>query len=120
MMLAGLLRSFTGAMHLDGSSDALPAVAGLPDFGAAQDQDPQLRAADLLAPAGQPADAFDAALAACLRLDFTAVYLGIAAGQLAPLDFPDGLGRAGGTRWAVRPATVGGAPEREQDVDTWN
>ena len=120
MMLAGLLRSFTGAMHLDGSSDALPAVAGLPDFGAAQDQDPQLRPADLLAPAGQPADAFDAALAACLRLDFTAVYLGIAAGQLAPLDFPDGLGRVGGTRWAVRPATVGGAREREQDADTWN
>ncbi len=120
MMLAGLMRSFTGAMHLDGSSDALPAVAGLPDFGAAQDREPHRRPADVLAPAGQPADAFDAALAACLRLDFAAVYLGIAAGQLAPLDFPDGLGRAGGTRWAVRPATVGGARDREQDTDPWN
>jgi hypothetical protein len=70
--------------------------------------------------AGEPADAFDAALAACLRLDFAAVYLGIATGQLVPMDFPDGLGRSGGSRWAVRPATVGGTAERDQDVDTWN
>ncbi len=120
MMLAGLMRSFTGAMHLDGSADSLPVVAGLPDFGAAQEPDSRRGPAEIVAPTGQPADAFDAALAACLRLDFAAVYLGIAIGQLAPLDFPDGLGRAGGSNWAVRPATVGGAREREQGMDTWN
>ena len=119
LMLAGLLRSFTGAMHLDGSPDSLPVVAGLPDFGATPDGGSFPLVSDV-APAGQPADAFDAALAACLRLDFAAVYLGMATGQLVPLDFPDGLGRAGGTRWAVRPATVGGAREREQGTDTWN
>ncbi len=119
-MLAGLLRSFSGAMHLDGSPDSLPAIAGLPDFGAAQGQDWRQRTVEVVAPPGRPADAFDAALAACLRLDFAAVYLGIATGQLAPMDFPDGLGRSGGSRWAVRPAEVGGAREREQGTDTWS
>ena len=95
MMLAGLLRSFTGAMALDGSPDSLPVIAGLPDPGAMPDGASFPLSSDV-APAGQPADAFDAALAACLRLDFAAVYLGMATGQLVPLDFPDGLGRAGG------------------------
>ncbi len=119
MMLAGLLRSFTGAMALDGSPDSLPVIAGLPDPGAVPDGGPFPLSGEV-APTGQSADAFDAALAACLRLDFAAVYLGMATGQLVPLDFPDGLGRAGGSRWAVRPATVGGARMRDQDTDPWN
>jgi hypothetical protein len=112
MALAGMMRSFTGAMHLDGSADALPAIAGMPEF----EREP----VGFAASQARPADAFDAALAACLRLDFAAVYVGIATGQLVPLDFPDGLGRSGGTRWAVRPATVGDRREREQDVNSWN
>ncbi|MET3806906.1 hypothetical protein ABIB25_003926 [Nakamurella sp. UYEF19] len=119
MVLAGLLRSFSGAMHLDGSPDSLPAVAGPADW-STQDTRFGGSGPDYGTPAGQPADAFDAAVAACVRLDFAAVYVGIATGQLVPLDFPDGLGRVGGTRWAVRPATVGGSREREQGMDTWN
>ncbi|SDP05174.1 hypothetical protein SAMN04515671_2803 [Nakamurella panacisegetis] len=118
MALAAMIRAFTGAMHLDGSADSLPAVAGVPEL------DPERAAREpgsfVPAPAGQPADSFDAAVAACLRLDFAAVYVGIATGQLVPIDFPDGLGRSGGTRWAVRPATVGDRREREQDVNSWN
>lgn len=103
MVLAGMLRAFSGAMHLDGSLDALPAIVGLPDRGPV----PGGHRTDETPAASQPADGFDAALAAALRLDFAAIYVGIATGQLVPLDFPDGLGRVGGTRWAVRPATAG-------------
>lgn len=103
-MLSSMVRAFAGAMHLDGSSDALPAVAGIPEW-APPEAGFQDRGKALV-PAR--ADSFDAAVAASVRLDFAAVYLGIATGQLAPTDYPDGLGRAGGTRWAVRPATVGG------------
>lgn len=164
MALAAMMRSFTGAMHLDGSADALPAVAGLVEFPVRTDLDPresgrrevdrrdlgrrddsrrddgrggdrsggdrsggdrrgsdeQREAGAFGALQGRPADGFDAAVAACLRLDFAAVYVGIATTQLIPLDFPDGLGRSGGTRWAVRPATVVDRREREQDVTTWN
>lgn len=98
-VLSAMLRMFPGSMHLDGSPDALPAVGSLPNFSGIEGTGPAVTVG---------ADSFDAAVAAALRLDFAAVYLGIATGQLVPLDFPDGLGRAGGTRWAVRPATVGG------------
>ncbi len=119
MVLAGLLRSFSGAMHLDGSSDALSSVAGMPEWGTTPEPG-SLARQEGTAAAGQPADGFDAAVAAGVRMDFAAVYVGIATGQLVPLDFPDGLGRVGGTRWAVRPAIVGGSPEREQGMTTWN
>ena len=133
--LSELMRAFTGAMHLDGSADALPVVAGpsgrlAPDAGPSGRLAPDAGPSGRLAPdagpddrGGRPgvagADSFDAAVAAGVRLDFAAVYLGIVTGQLAPPDFPDGLGRSAGTRWAVRPATVGGVG-REQSVDTWN
>jgi len=113
--LSELMRAFTGAMHLDGSADALPVVAG-PSGRLAPDAGPDDRGGR---PGVAGADSFDAAVAAGVRLDFAAVYLGIVTGQLAPPDFPDGLGRSAGTRWAVRPATVGGVG-REQSVDTWN
>ena len=45
---------------------------------------------------------------------------GIPPGPRVPLDFPGGLGRVGGTGWAVRRAIVGGSPEREQGMTTWN
>ena len=107
-MLTGLMRSFPAAMHLDGSADSLPAVSGLPEWSSAPDASSfgQVRES-VAARSGGPADAFDAAVAACLRLDFAAVYVGIATGQLVPLDFPDGLGRNGGSHWATRPAAVG-------------
>ena len=118
MALAAMLRAFTGAMHLDGSADSLPAVSGVPEFtGGRSGREPEALVPTLIS---QAADSFDAAVAACLRLDFAAVYVGIATGQLVPMDFPDGLGRSGGTRWAVRPATVGDRREREQDVNSWN
>jgi hypothetical protein len=107
-MLAGLMRSFPAAMHLDGSADALPAVSGLPEWSSEPHADSYRNVRELVtARSGGPADAFDAAVAACLRLDFAAVYVGIATGQLVPLDFPDGLGRNGGSHWATRPAAVG-------------
>lgn len=107
-MLAGLMRSFPAAMHLDGSADALPTVSGLPEWSSEPDANSFGSVRELVTVrSGGPADAFDAAVAACLRLDFAAVYVGIATGQLVPLDFPDGLGRNGGSHWATRPAAVG-------------
>ena len=118
LVLSAMRRAFPGSMHLDGSSDSLPAVAGLPEWSGSRESD--LTAGGSLAPSPAPADGFDAAVAATVRLDFAAVYLGLATGQLVPLDFPDGLGRAGGTRWAVRAATVGDGREREQGLSRWN
>jgi hypothetical protein len=54
-----------------------------------------------------------------LRLDFAAVYLGIANGQIAPLDAPSGLGSPDGTRQFLRPDSVVSS-FREEDVDRWN
>ena len=142
-VLAGLIFSFPGAMHLDGSADSLPTVSGLPNWSAQDDPSsfgdvreafsalpvrpadafspPPVGAVDAFSPVrARPADAFDAAVAATLRLDFAAVYVGIATGQLVPLDFPDGLGRAGGSRWAVRPAAAGSDLERRQGLSTWS
>jgi hypothetical protein len=48
------------------------------------------------------------ALRMALRLDFTAAYLGIAAGQIAPFDAPVGLASLGSAPPAARPATVEG------------
>lgn len=107
-MLTGLTRSFPAAMHLDGSADALPTVSGLPEWSSEPDAGSYRNVRELVtARSGGPADAFDAAVAACLRLDFAAVYVGMATGQLVPLDFPDGLGRNGGSHWATGPAAVG-------------
>ncbi len=120
LVLAAMRRSFSGAMHLDGSSDALSAVAGLPDRALVPDTASRFRPEGVTAPGGHPADKFDAAVAAMVRLDFAAVYVGIATGQRVPMDFPDGLGRSGGTRWAVRAAAVGGTREREQGFSSWS
>jgi hypothetical protein len=107
-MLTGLMRSFPAAMHLDGSADALPGVSGQPEWTSEPDAASFGNVRELVAArSGGPADAFDAAVAACLRLDFAAIYVGIATGQLVPLDFPDGLGRNGGSHWATHPAAVG-------------
>jgi hypothetical protein len=54
-----------------------------------------------------------------LRLDFAAVYLGIAGGQVPPLDAPSGLGAPDGTRQFLRPDSVVSS-YREEDVDRWN
>jgi hypothetical protein len=52
-----------------------------------------------------------------LRLTFSAVYLGLTAGQLPPLDAPDGLGRAGTALGAVRVEERGAfAPVRDLDA----
>ncbi len=46
------------------------------------------------------------ALRLALRLDYAAAYLGIAAGQLTPVDAPAGLGPTGSAAPSARPATV--------------
>ena len=76
--------------------------------------------APVLAPDG-PVDpgvtgAVTAAAALALRIEFTAAYLGIAAGQVPPADGPDGLGPSGGAR-VVRPATtVEGVTSDDLDI----
>ncbi len=97
-VLAGMVRSFPGSMHLDASPDSLPTVSGLGEW-PVEGGGPR---------SAGGADAFDAAVAACLRMDFAAVYVGIATGQLPPMD-PDGLGRGGDGRWSVSPAAVSSA-----------
>ncbi len=120
-MLTGLMRSFPAAMHLDGSADALPAVSGLPEWSSEPDAGSYRNVRELVtARSGGPADAFDAAVAACLRLDFAAVYVGMATGQLVPLDFPDGLGRNGGSHWATGPAVVGSRWNDNRSETSWS
>ncbi len=62
----------------------------------------------------------------------TAVYAGLLAGQRLPADHPNGLGRSGGSRWAVRAAVPGrradggvfadreDQPDRRERYDSWN
>ncbi|MDQ6659194.1 MAG: hypothetical protein M3Z00_13410 [Actinomycetota bacterium] len=54
-----------------------------------------------------------------LRLTFAAIYLGLAVGQLTPMDAPDGLGRAGTALGAVRSDNRGafGPSAAGRDVD---
>ncbi|WP_051267162.1 hypothetical protein [Nakamurella lactea] len=67
--------------------------------------------------ASRPMDAASAAAELVLRLTFAAVYLGLAAGQLPPLDAPDGLGPAGTALGAVRAEERGAfAPIRDLDA----
>jgi hypothetical protein len=67
------------------------------------------------------------ALRLALRLDYAAAYLGIAAGQLTPVDAPAGLGPTGSAAPSARPATVedmsgddGRAARDPWDEATWN
>lgn len=72
------------------------------------------------------------ALALVVQLDMTAVYAGLLAGQRLPADHPNGLGRSGGSRWAVRAAVPGrradggvfadreDQPDRRERYDSWN
>ncbi|MGI8417533.1 MAG: hypothetical protein ACR2P2_15305, partial [Nakamurella sp.] len=78
--------------------------------------------AELSAPAApQPAGRSEPAKAAevLLRLTFAAIYSGLNAGQLPPLDAPDGLGRAGTALGAVRLEDLGafGPPADRRDDD---
>ena len=68
------------------------------------------------------------ALSLIVGLDMAAVYAGLLAGQRIPGDHPSGLGRAGGSRWAVRAAVpdrdAGVARDDEENrrerYDSWN
>ncbi len=55
-----------------------------------------------------------------LRLDFAAVYVGIAAGQVPPTDSPAGLGPHDGARRLLDPDTVLPSYRDEEDVERWN
>ena len=55
-----------------------------------------------------------------LRLDFAAVYLGIARGQVAPLDGPAGLGAHDAARSLLEPDTLVTSYRAEEDLDRWN
>ncbi len=117
MALSGLARLFPGAMQIDGSVDSLP-VPGSPVPGSAPSGSGAWPTSGPVTGSTEHASEFvtddpfsarfSALLAAGLRLEFAATYLGISAGQVIPPDFPDGLGRTAGTRWAARPANVGG------------
>ncbi|AZI58501.1 hypothetical protein EH165_10525 [Nakamurella antarctica] len=61
-----------------------------------------------------------AAAVMMLRLDFAAVYIGVGAGQAAPLDSPAGLGGQLSGRGALRPDTVMHIARDQEDVDRWN
>lgn len=54
-----------------------------------------------------------------LRLDFTAVYLGIAVGQVPPYDAPSGLGVHDGARHLLQTDRVLTTYRDEEDVDRW-
>lgn len=75
-------------------------------------------------------DALSWTLAMMARVDFAAVYLGLRSGAPAPLDSPDGLGRAGSAalhlpgrgpgREPGRGATGGADPWNERESGSWS
>lgn len=74
----------------------------------------------LLTPDEPDGEGARAAATLALRIDFAAVYLGIAAGQIPPADGQDGLGPSGGIR-DVRPAsTVEDVTSGDRDEHPWN
>lgn len=73
----------------------------------------------LLEPDPGSSDPISAALGTLLRATFGAVYLGLLAGQHAPLDHPDGLGRAGTALGAVREDRRWPATPTRSDDDEW-
>lgn len=64
--------------------------------------------------------ALQAAVALLVRLDFAAVYLGLAGGQQTPLDSPAGLAPFAGNLHQLRPESPDRANPVEEDLDQWN
>lgn len=126
---AAVLRRAAAAkedVFADPFDDAQPAAAAVfitvePDGQVARALTAALPSAPVvIAGSAQPPNSVAAAGEVLLRCTFTAVYLGIAAGQFAPLDHPDGLGRSGTALGEVRvdeeSAFVPRAPGAEQIV----
>lgn len=106
----------------DPFDDAQPGTAGVfitlePDGQVARALTAALPSAPVVAPdSDRPPNSVVAAAEVLLRCTFAAVYLGIAAGQFAPLDNPDGLGRSGTALGEVRVDEEGAFVPRTPDV----
>ncbi|WP_111766326.1 hypothetical protein [Nakamurella deserti] len=106
--LGSLQRALPTAVLLDGPELSLaPVDTGLPD------RPPR---AELT---GWSRDWASVALM-MTRMDFTAVYVGIAEGQVPPLDGPAGLGVHDGARHLLEPETVVTTYRDEEDLDRWS
>ncbi len=106
--LGSLQRALPHAILLDGPELSLaPVDTGLPD------QPPRAE------PVGWVREWASVALM-MLRLDFTAVYVGIAEGQVPPLDGPAGLGMHDAARHLLEAEAVVGSDRDEEDVDRWS
>jgi hypothetical protein len=108
-------------LFADPLDDAPPDTAGVfitlePDGQVVRALTEALPSAPVVAPASKrPGSSVVAAAEVLLRCTFTAVYLGIAAGQFAPLDNPDGLGRTGTALGEVRVDEGGTFVPRDPD-----
>jgi hypothetical protein len=103
-----LRRALPTAIVFDGPELSLaPVDTGLPD------EPPRAE------PAGWAREWASVALM-MTRLDFTAVYLGIAEGQVPPLDGPAGLGLHDGARHLLEPETVATTYRDEEGDDRWS
>lgn len=106
--LGSLQRALPTAILLDGPELSLaPVDTGLPD------QPTRVE------PVGWVREWASVALM-MVRLDFTAVYVGIAEGQVPPLDVPAGLGVHDGARHLLEAETVVTSYRDEEDVDRWS
>lgn len=106
--LGSLQRALPTAILLDGPELSLaPVDTGLPDQPARVE------------PTGWVREWASVALM-MVRLDFTAVYMGIAEGQVPPLDVPAGLGVHDGARHLLEAETVVTAYRDEEDLDRWS
>jgi len=105
----------------DPFDDAQPAAAGVfitlePDGQVARALTAALPSAPVVTPeSDRPPTSVVAAAELLQRCTFTAVYLGIVAGQFAPLDNPDGLGRSGTALGEVRVDEEGAFVPRTPD-----
>lgn len=106
--LGSLQRALPTAILLDGPELSLaPVATGLPD------QPTRVE------PVGWVREWASVALM-MVRLDFTAVYVGIAEGQVPPLDVPAGLGAHDGARQLLEADTVVATYRDEEDSDRWS
>jgi len=103
------------------SSDGLGDRAGARSLAAALPGCVRLSAAEL-GPGAGPVDPLARALGLLTRLDFAAVYLSLALGQLPLTDGPDGLARRGSARTGVVSAPPPGPSRSDQSWpdDDWS
>ena len=98
-LLGALRRAMPNAMQLDDSAAVSSDVTVAPD----ETRTPPFADPVALRLSDGPARTLAAAFSVAMTLSAAAVALAVVGARGLPADYPDGLGRGGGTAWAFRP-----------------